>query len=169
MRRSFSPAVESLDSIVSLSALGHGPVAHHKPVAAHVHHSAVQTPPHQWTKFWGTGDIVKGSMSGTSFVDGDSTLITAKGTVTVFGASHPDSTIYLNVTGKSATFSIQTDAGWIFGKAAYAPEWTESSGWHYNTTGGTNEFASINGTGYLGISGSGSNVSVSINPHQPTA
>lgn len=193
-------SVESLETINLLSALSphqalaHAPAAHRAPHQAPVHHAPHQTPsrhlsahqapaghvhanadraPHQIMRYDATGEIIKGSLTGSTVIEGDVQMTTASGKIVIYSqtasTTYSDVTVYINTHGSSATFSIHVGSGsdWIFGKSVSTLN-DGYGGYHYMTTGGAGAFSSYNtdgvisGTGYYNVT----NGSVYFNAHQ---
>jgi hypothetical protein len=169
MLRFFKPAVENLDSIISLSAMGHNPVVHHKPPVAHVHHSTVQAPPHQvQTNSW-TGTLVSGYVvvERVNAVTPNGTVATLSGTGSLNVDRQPNAVRFamqLNGDQTGTLVITRLDGSQI---TASVLTLADGSAGGYQITSATGSWSQVSGTGIFRVGDLGNGTfAISFNAHQ---
>jgi len=169
-RKKLSPAVEHLDSIVSLSAIGSKPVSHHhKPPVVHVHPNATQTPPHQIQENSWTGTLVSGSVTVEQInaVTDNGAISTLYGTGSINVDRKPGVCgVALRLNGDQTGEPVITrlDGSQITASVLVL---ADGSAGNYRITDATGSWSGINGTGIFKVSDQGDGTSaIAFNAHQ---
>ena len=157
-RKRFTPTFDSLDSIISLSALGHRP--RHAPrhgqvhVRPHAEHGS-NHPSSTGTRLAGQITLANGPRA-----DAIAVTIFGAGTVSVGGTKYPSTgvAIQYDATTQLGTMSIVNDNGTI---TANVTMLADGSAGNYTITDATGDFVGASGTGIFYVRDG----MVAINPH----
>ncbi|CAB4131196.1 hypothetical protein UFOVP124_65 [uncultured Caudovirales phage] len=164
MRRLLS--FDHLESIESLSSLGHKPLHRHKP--PHHVHASVAKPPHQVQLGHHTGTLISGAVEVADITSGLNGI--AAGTMVLAGSGSVN--IARHAYGAGVSISTNDQVGslciGVGNDLIFADVVTlaDGSAGNYRITQATGQFAGISGTGIFQVTQTDSGYSIAFNPHQ---
>jgi len=159
-RKTFVPQFDSLDSIISLSALAHKP--RHAPRHGHAHVRPHVERVHSTNHPSRTGTRLAGEITLANGPRADAITVTifGAGTITVSGTKYPSTgvAIQYDPTTQRGTMSFINDSGTITADVVML---ADGSAGQYTITDATGDFAGAKGTGLMYVRDG----IVAINPH----